>query len=146
MSKEENSKLLYDLLRTIRQKLNNQLRANNLSELQENLTLGEQQVIMVLSENKHTPMYMKDVASELGISPSTLTTIVDKLVEKGLVKRDLDIDDRRKVQISLTEKGENIHEHLVEFRKKVLMPIFGKLSPEEIEALKSILQKIKEGL
>lgn len=118
MSKEENSKLLYDLLRTIRQKLNNQLRANNLSELQENLTLGEQQVIMVLSENKHTPMYMKDVASELGISPSTLTTIVDKLVEKGLVKRDLDIDDRRKVQISLTEKGENIHEHLVEFRKK----------------------------
>ena len=110
------------------------------------MTLGEQQVITVLSENRHTPIYMKDVASELGISPSTLTTIVDKLVEKGLVKRDLDIDDRRKVQISLTQKGETIHEYLVKFRKKVLEPIFSRLSPEEIEALKSILQKIKEGL
>lgn len=108
MNKDCDSKLLYDLLRTIRQKLNNQLRANNLSEFQKDLTIGEQQVIMVLSENKNTPIYMKDIASELDISPSTLTSIVDKLVEKGLVQRDFDLEDRRKIQISLTKKGEDI--------------------------------------
>ncbi|HHW56375.1 MAG TPA: MarR family transcriptional regulator [Clostridia bacterium] len=146
MNKVCDSKLLYDLLRTIRQKLNNQLRTNNLSEFQKDLTIGEQQVIMVLSENKNTPMYMKDIASELDISPSTLTSIVDKLVEKGLVERDLDVEDRRKIQISLTKKGEDIYKHLVDFRMKVLQPIFGKLTSEEIKTLKSILQKIKEGL
>ncbi|AEM78600.1 DNA-binding transcriptional regulator, MarR family [Thermoanaerobacter thermohydrosulfuricus] len=146
MNKDCDSKLLYDLLRTIRQKLNNQLRANNLSEFQKDLTIGEQQVIMVLSENKNTPIYMKDIASELDISPSTLTSIVDKLVEKGLVQRDFDLEDRRKIQISLTKKGEDIYKHLVDFRMKVLQPIFEKLSPQEIETLKSILQKIKEEL
>jgi DNA-binding MarR family transcriptional regulator len=101
---------------------------------------------MVLSENKNTPIYMKDIASELDISPSTLTSIVDKLVEKGLVQRDFDLEDRRKIQISLTKKGEDIYKHLVDFRMKVLQPIFEKLSPQEIETLKSILQKIKEEL
>ncbi|UZQ84053.1 MarR family winged helix-turn-helix transcriptional regulator [Thermoanaerobacter sp. RKWS2] len=146
MNKDCDSKLLYDLLRTIRQKLNNQLRANNLSEFQKDLTIGEQQVIIILSENKSNPMYMKDIALELGISPSTLTSIVDKLVEKGLVQRNFDLEDRRKIEISLTKKGQDLYKHLAMFREKILQPIFEKLSPQELETLKNILQKIKEEL
>jgi DNA-binding MarR family transcriptional regulator len=57
-----------------------------------------------------------------------------------------DLEDRRKIHISLTKKGEDIYKHLVDFRMKVLQPIFEKLSPQEIETLKSILQKFKEEL
>ncbi|EGD49937.1 MarR family transcriptional regulator, partial [Thermoanaerobacter ethanolicus JW 200] len=42
------------------------------------------------------------------------------------------------------KKGEDIYKHLVDFRMKVLQPIFEKLSPQEIETLKSILQKLKK--
>ncbi|ADD02297.1 MULTISPECIES: MarR family winged helix-turn-helix transcriptional regulator [Thermoanaerobacter] len=146
MNKDCDIKLLYDLFRIIRQKLNNQLKANDLSEFQKDLTIGEQQVIIILSENKSNPMYMKDIALELGISPSTLTSIVDKLVEKGLVQRDSDLEDRRKIQISLTKKGQDLYKHLAMFREKILQPIFEKLSPQELETLKNILQKIKEEL
>lgn len=146
MSNEYEGNLLYDMMRTIRRKLNYQFKSNRLSDFQKNLTMGEQQVIMVLSENNNTPMAMKDMASELGISASTLTSIVDRLVERGLVKRDTDEKDRRKIQISLTKEGESLYKHIAEFRIKVLEPIFKSLTPQEIEALKSILQKIKDVL
>ncbi|WPX08665.1 MarR family winged helix-turn-helix transcriptional regulator [Anaerocellum danielii] len=145
MENECEEKLIYEILRTIRRKLNNRLKSEELFDCHESLTFAEQQVIMVLSENSQ-PMTMKDIASELGISPSTLTGIVDKLVEKGIVKREPDPQDRRKIQVFLTEEGKNIVEKVNEFRTRVLEPILKNLSPEEINLLKKIIQKINEVL
>ncbi|WAM31843.1 MarR family winged helix-turn-helix transcriptional regulator [Caldicellulosiruptor naganoensis] len=145
MENECEEKLIFEILGTIRRKLNNRLKNEELFDYHESLTFGEQQVIMVLSENSQ-PMTMKDIASELGISPSTLTGIVDKLVEKELVKREIDLQDRRKVQVFLTENGKNLVEKIIEFRSRVLEPILKNLSPEEIDLLKKIVQKINEAL
>jgi DNA-binding MarR family transcriptional regulator len=44
------------------------------------------------------------LADDLGVAPSTLTGVLDRLVEAGLLDRDRDPDDRRAVVMKSTEK------------------------------------------
>ena len=45
-----------------------------------------------------------DLAEELGVPPSTLTGMLDRLVDSGWLERDRDPDDRRAVVMKGTEK------------------------------------------
>ena len=51
------------------------------------------------------PFTLKDLASAVDLSPSTLVGIVDRLENKGLVRRARSTEDRRQVLISATEAG-----------------------------------------
>ena len=48
---------------------------------------------------------MSELADALRLHPSTVTPLVNALVERGLVERRDDPDDRRVVRVALTEKG-----------------------------------------
>ena len=39
---------------------------------------------------------------------SNTTRLIDKLIEKNLVKREICIDNRRKIELSITQKGLNL--------------------------------------
>ena len=56
------------------------------------------------------PMRMGKIAQQLGSTLSATSTIVDRLVNKGLVARNLDPGDRRAVVCELTAQG---HEAVV---------------------------------
>jgi len=51
------------------------------------------------------PPIMTNVANRLLITVGTLTTAIDRLVDKGYVERYQSEEDRRKVYLKLTEKG-----------------------------------------
>ena len=63
---------------------------------------------------KQQKMIMREVAEFLQVPMSTATGIVDKLIEKGLVKRDYSPEDRRIVMIGLSEEGTAIYKMLME--------------------------------
>lgn len=67
------------------------------------LTLPQYRVLVFLSVRERPA---SDVASLLGVTPSTVTSVVDGLVGRGLVERRPDADDRRRVALSLTALGE----------------------------------------
>ena len=48
-----------------------------------------------------------DMAVSLDRSPNSVSMLVDRMVKAGLVKRTRDRSDRRVVNVSLTNKGEN---------------------------------------
>lgn len=48
---------------------------------------------------------MVDIALDLGVTGRTLTTMVDSLEKQDLIKREVDMADRRAFQLVLTEKG-----------------------------------------
>jgi DNA-binding MarR family transcriptional regulator len=63
---------------------------------------------------------------------------VNKMVEKGLVRKERQTDDQRVVHIALTEKGRRLH-------KQADRKITGhnvRLSPEECQALIELLMKL----
>ncbi len=76
----------------------------------------------------------------------SMTGVVDRLEEKGLVERQRDPKDRRSVVVILTEKGESLLSQIKAERNRTLQEILKGLSPEEIASLNSILEKLIQAL
>lgn len=70
-----------------------------------NLTLGDYEVLVYLSESPDDRMRMCDLAAELRLSPSGLTRRIDGLVKGGLVAREPWNVDRRVSLAVLTPLG-----------------------------------------
>lgn len=66
------------------------------------LTLTQYRVLVFLDAGDRPA---SDVAALLDVVPSTVTSVVDGLCTRGLVARGEDPRDRRRVVLSLTEKG-----------------------------------------
>jgi DNA-binding MarR family transcriptional regulator len=111
------------------------------------LTLGDYQVFVYLSEAPERSLRMCDLADVLQLSPSGLTRRLDGLVKAGFVTRQPSTDDRRVMLASLTPEGLATLEaaapdHVASVRRHV----FDHLDSAQIEALASIFQSIKDGL
>jgi len=71
------------------------------------LTVQQGQLLCVLMGR---PYGMGDLGATLGLEKSSLTGLVDRAVRRGLVRREPDPDDRRAVQVVLTEEGRELAE------------------------------------
>jgi DNA-binding MarR family transcriptional regulator len=67
------------------------------------VTMAQLRVLMILSVTGETRM--SDLAAKLNISLSTLSSLVDRLVEADLAQRRTNERDRRNVLVSLTDHG-----------------------------------------
>lgn len=70
------------------------------------LTMPQLKVVLLLFISG--PSRMSDIASALGVSLATATGVVDRLVERDILTREGDPDDRRVVLCRLSEKGEEL--------------------------------------
>lgn len=73
---------------------------------------------------------MKQLQSQLLLSPSTLTGLIDNLVADDLVSRWRDTKDRRLVFLKLTDKGSNLLNEILEYRTLVLKKIVSKCTKD----------------
>lgn len=85
---------------------------------------------------------MSELSRVCGIRLSTLTRVIDRLVERGFVERGQDLSDRRVVRVRLTEKGKEVVGNFEVARKKKIARILDKLSQEEREKLVGFLENI----
>jgi len=94
----------YEFARTLSRKIKawRVLVENSISEL--GLSLGEFGVLVTLSESG--PHLMVDLAKSQAITQAAITSIVDKLEESELARREPSKTDKRKVRVSITQKGE----------------------------------------
>lgn len=56
----------------------------------------------------HGPLGPRELAERLGLTPSTVTSLLDRLESAGFAQRTAHPTDRRKTVISLTEAGETV--------------------------------------
>ena len=66
------------------------------------------QLSCLLTIGKHQPLTASRIAKTVHVSASTLVGVLDRLEEKGLIVRRRDATDRRRVYISLSDKGEEV--------------------------------------
>ncbi len=68
---------------------------------------NEKELQVVVFVGQHTSVKMTDISENLNSPLSTLTSVVDKLVEKKFLTRVHSDEDRRVVNVALTVKGKN---------------------------------------
>ncbi|NLL90758.1 MAG: MarR family transcriptional regulator [Dehalococcoidales bacterium] len=77
-----------------------------LVETEDNLTMSQLRVLLLLRMN--TQMNMTQIASCLKIHVSTATGLVNRMINKKLIKREMSEEDRRVILCVLSDKGHNI--------------------------------------
>lgn len=111
------------------------------------LTLGDYQVLVYLSEADGHSMRMCDLADRLQLSPSGLTRRLDGLVKAGLVTRVPSTEDRRVMMAQLTEAGfASLREAAPDHVDSVRRHIFDHLDDQQVAAMASIFTAISAGL
>lgn len=77
-------------------------------------------------------MRMSELAGRLGVTSSTATGAVDRLVELGLVERHEDPADRRQVVVSATPTAAETLEHFRELNSRRMREILDRLDPDDL--------------
>ena len=85
------------------------------------------------------PVRMSEVARSIGVTLATLTVACDKLVAKGLVRRVRSQEDRRVVNIMLTDKGRAAYEYHKDFHERMIASLVDTLSPRADRAFSAEL-------
>jgi DNA-binding MarR family transcriptional regulator len=67
--------------------------------------LGSAQVFVLHQLNRESPLSINELAERTATDQSTVSVVVNKLVEKGFVTRERSNDDARRVALALTAKG-----------------------------------------
>ena len=103
------------------------------------LTYNDLRVFEVIEMRRR--LNMRDLSVKLGLAMSTLTGIVDKLVEKGYVKRHRCAQDRRVVYAELTEEGNKIFARRKSANTSISEGILSALSEEEQDEFLRLFKK-----
>ena len=88
------------------------------------------------------PLPVNTIGPKVHLTPGSISVAIDRLFDRGLVRRVESPQDRRVRVVSLTPKGKELiapifRKHAAEIRK-----VFADASPKELRALETILKKI----
>jgi DNA-binding MarR family transcriptional regulator len=87
---------------------------------------------------------VRQLADHLHLSGPFATTMVGKLIGRGLVTKETDPTDRRRVCLKVTEQGHELLSELAPMQRQVNDVQFGSLSKPEFEMLLTLLDKLIE--
>ena len=65
-----------------------------------------QALLAIKGFSSQTPMFVGELSRLLGIKHHTTVELVDRMVKLGLLKRMADTQDKRRVQVTLTKRGQ----------------------------------------
>ena len=87
-----------------------------------------------------------ELADMLDLQPITLTRLLDKLSDSGLIERRPDPGDRRAKRLFLTPAARPLLKRLAELGKETMTSTLAGIDPESIEKMVSQLALVKENL
>jgi DNA-binding MarR family transcriptional regulator len=114
-----------------------------LSELREDdLSQGEAHILALLAHS--SPAAIADLHRGLAHKRSTLTSILDRLVDRGLITRKVGESDRRTFVIMPTAKGrkvaQRVNRHLCDLERAV----FRRVSAADIKGFKNVVSALEQ--
>jgi len=148
MKKNVDIKIVLDILKFLFELKNNLI--GDLGTQVHKHNINRSEFIALISISDNGKMSMGRLCSGVDLKSGSLTTLIDNLIEKGYVKREFDKNDRRKVLVSLTEKGKIFTKTMRKYFEDTVLFKIENLSVKEnkdffeaINMLKKINGKLK---
>ena len=86
------------------------------------------------------------IANSLGVGLSTITGVVDRLTEQGMVTRHEDPRDRRVTRVVPSPRGRELVEELLQFRNETISAIVSRLTTEQLDTVETAFQYLAEAV
>ena len=142
--KETNSQQIVGLLMQLSDKIEKSYVKKAIDRNVEDITLGEARTMLAIDKEGYKTM--KQVANAVAVAPNAATSVMDRLVAKGLVERKPGETDRRLCLVRLTEKGLKVHSKVEKTIKDETKDFFHYLDEDETSSLLMTLEKIHENI
>jgi DNA-binding MarR family transcriptional regulator len=142
LSQYDKTEQLYTLIHKINRKLRHPKFNSTDQNVVPSITKVQWWILKTVWEQKQcTAGYL---AKMIGVRPSTMSQMLDRLEKAGFVSRFTDPADARVRIIRLTDRGQNMfHNSESKFVEKLAGPL-GYLTPEEQQFLIVLLEKLAE--
>ena len=111
-------------------------------EINKKYNVSAAQVNCLLALHEYGPLPPSQIAKMILVNSSTVTGIIDRLEQKGLVERQRISQDRRVITIQLTESGKTLAENAPSPIQQKIIDGLKKLNPQEIEHIVNALNML----
>ena len=106
------------------------------------LNITEFSVLEVLFlQGKQT---IQQIGTSILIASGSMTYVIDKLEQKGLLNRNACPDDRRVIHVILTEDGNDLMQKIMPNHQDMVTYMFGSLTEDESETMVKLLKKVSK--
>ena len=95
---------------------------------------------------RYAELSMQETADLIGKDKSTVTALVEKLINAGFIVKRQDDADKRVAFIRLTEQGQRLQPDFEEISASLLARIYAGFSDEDKETLMSLFTRIQENI
>jgi DNA-binding MarR family transcriptional regulator len=100
-------------------------------------------LVWALWELHQSPgLKVSEIADAMAIHQSTASNLLDKLQDKGLIKRDRSAEDQRVVRLFLTRAGKSLISRVPQPARGLLQEALIKLPPESLQSLNHLLEQL----
>jgi DNA-binding MarR family transcriptional regulator len=121
-------------------KFNELLKEKNIDEFN-----GSQGVILYsLWNNKE--LTIKEIGKITGLAKTSLTSMLDRMEEKGLIRRKDNSEDKRSIKIMLTDKAKELEKDYNDISNKMSNIFYKNFSDKEIDEIEKYLERIISNL
>jgi DNA-binding MarR family transcriptional regulator len=101
------------------------------------------QVSVLMTVVSRETIRIADLAAAEGLNPTMLSRVLSVLVERGLVKRVADPDDRRAALVAATAAGRRVRERMRKERSAKLGPVLAELSDAQRQSILDALPALE---
>lgn len=112
------------------------------TNLKKNFGLTGPQLIILQSISAHDKVSVTQLSKNVSLSQATVTDITKRLENNGHITRTRDIDDKRKTNITLTEKGKAILNTVPPLLQEQFTERFSKLDNWEQLMIESAFERV----
>lgn len=86
----------------------------------------------------------RNLADNLYLSASSVSQLIDRICEQGLIRRETDVEDRRLVLMTLTRKGDKALRGMKDRHLEVIAGVTEFMTVEEMRSMIEIYNKTSE--
>lgn len=116
----------------------------SLAAVDETLTVPELRVLVILAGRDGANLGA--VAEELGVNPSNASRTCEKLVQRGLVRRVADAEDRRRVVLRVSPDGKRLLKKVMDRRRRLLAAVVDGMPAHEQVQLMAAMTAFNEAM
>ncbi len=108
--------------------------------------VNPQQMHALFIVSEHNGITMKELATFLGITSPSTTSLVNRLVRMKWVTRKMDPENRRLVRITMAAAGVKIMNSSMQLRSEAMREVLALLTPEDRKDFARVLRNLYKAL